>query len=92
MFRLPITFLRKTGSRSRRLSARRRSLQARSSRWQSARQVERADSLNRCMTNISAFFDLADLGKSLGYDLWSGEESSGCKAHMVDRPALTPSG
>ena len=37
-------------------------------------QVEGADSLNRCMTNIGAFFDLADLGRSLGYDLWSGEE------------------
>ena len=32
-----------------------------------------ADSLNRCMANIGAFFDLADLGRSLGYDLWSGE-------------------
>jgi hypothetical protein len=37
-------------------------------------QVESADSLNRCMTNVSAFFDLADLGRSLGYDLWSGKE------------------
>ena len=38
--------------------------------------MEGADSLNRCMTNIGAFFDLADLGRSLGYDLWSGEEGN----------------
>lgn len=34
----------------------------------------RARSLDYCAMNLSAFFDLADLGRHVGYDLWTGAE------------------
>ncbi len=37
-------------------------------------EVVRARSLDYCTMNLSAFFDLADLGRHVGYDLWAGAE------------------
>ncbi len=40
------------------------------------RELVRARSLEYCTMNMSAFFDLADLGRHVGFDLWSGTEGA----------------
>lgn len=46
-------------------------------------EMDRALALDHCVMNMSAFFDLADLGRHVGLDVWSGSEGERLRQAFV---------